>query len=570
MMPEPAHDNEGNIIRRKGEDLPTKPQLHLQSGRQNEIDFLARESTEIREWKVIYDYKMKEWNITESEVLARTSELRAPRRFLKIIEDKPVKALPKLVAPADTLIYCWPYHAESQTSYGAAKNRKMDPMLVVVSTFTLIWIIATMLLIGIKFYGFFGMFKAVPLMLLPLLGMLKGLTHIRVNQAGVTLESASGKSTLKTTVIPWSSIQKVYVDMPEGAKTPLAGSLVLELSFKKQRKIALKKIASGEQWRRLIESMAPYTNIGALDPALMDGLNQGTTRDPSYTKLWLDALRAPPRRERLQPLWPGVELQKGQYKVERLLGSGGQGSAYLASSPAGQVVLKEYILPVYVDVKVKRQALEEFEHESKILRALNHKNIVKSVGSFIEDHRAYLLLEYIQGSSLRQLVEEGGPLPELQCAKFGMEMCEILRYLHKQSPAVVHQDFTPDNLLVAPDGSLKLIDFMVAKQVSGDSATGIVVGKHHYMPPEQFRGKATTRSDIYALGCTMHFILTGLDPEPMSPSHPILHNDAISGAMDQIVEKATMLQQDQRYQEADTIEQDLREIINREQEGLGN
>jgi serine/threonine protein kinase len=195
------------------------------------------------------------------------------------------------------------------------------------------------------------------------------------------------------------------------------------------------------------------------------------------------------------------------------------------------------------------------------MRSLNHPGIVKTRGSFVEDHRAYLVLEYVAGKSLKDIVESNGPLSERDCVSFGLEMCDILHYLHSQSPPVVHRDFTPDNLLLSEDGSLKLIDFMVAKQTEAESSTNAVVGKHHYMPPEQVRGKSTTRSDIYALGCTLHFILTGCKPEPMSTSHPTLQNEKVSGIMTTIVERSTTLDEKLRYQNVLDVKDDLNRLL---------
>jgi tRNA A-37 threonylcarbamoyl transferase component Bud32 len=531
--------------------------------RENALDFLAREAKEIPQWKAIYQFKLDEFAISENEVKERMQRMTAARALVtrarrNVMKNNLVRLVPNR-SSEDVVIYCWPYHAQAEDGSALGKVRKSDPITTIVTVLASVWLIGTVIALGMHFYTW-TIFKGLPIILLPLLGSLKGTTHIRLNASGIIFESSSGKAILMKKETRWIDIDKIYVDMPKKSKSPLAGALVIRLFGGKKVKIALKKIASAEQWHNLVLAISKYKNVTALDPALLDGLNQGATRDPSYTRLWLDALSAPPKRERLQPLEPGVELQKGNYRIVRLLGTGGQGSAYLAAEGREQVVLKEYILPVYVDVKVKKQALEDFEHEAKILGSLHHKNIVRSLGSFIEDHRAYLILEYVEGKSLKEQVRETGALPQSTCIEYALQMCEILGYLHSLVPAVVHQDFTPDNLLIAPDGSLKLIDFMVAKQTAGETVTGLVVGKHHYMPPEQFRGKATARSDIYAFGCTLHYMLTGSEPEPMSTSHPILVNENVAGELNSIVEKATMLHQEQRYYSAGEISDDLKAL----------
>ena len=141
-----------------------------------------------------------------------------------------------------------------------------------------------------------------------------------------------------------------------------------------------------------------------------------------------------------------------------------------------------------------------------------------------------------------------------QAHDIALQMCDILKILHSHN--IVHRDFTPDNLILNSKGKLKLIDFNVAQQVQGGS-TGTIVGKHAYLPPEQFRGKATGQSDLYAFGATLFFILTGRDPEPISQSTPSTLNNEIDRSFDEIVKHATVLQTCNRYKSAEEIEADL-------------
>jgi serine/threonine protein kinase len=128
--------------------------------------------------------------------------------------------------------------------------------------------------------------------------------------------------------------------------------------------------------------------------------------------------------------------------------------------------------------------------------------------------------------------------------------------LHGRDPPVIHRDFTPDNLIFANCEILKLIDFNVAQQLAS-AGSRTVVGKHAYIPPEQFRGKATIASDIYALGATMFFLLTGSDPEPITTSHPQELRPEITAELDAIVAKATSPNESERYTDAREIRTDL-------------
>jgi serine/threonine-protein kinase len=251
-------------------------------------------------------------------------------------------------------------------------------------------------------------------------------------------------------------------------------------------------------------------------------------------------------------------LQNGRYQVLGQLGVGGQGTAYLAHDREVQhdVVLKEFILPVYVDTNVLRQSLERMQNEAAMLRKLNNPRIVRLKNFFVEDHRGYLVLERIDGDSLEQVVARDGPMSEDAVRRLAAQMCEILSYLHSLQPPVIHRDFTPDNLILSKDGTLKLVDFNVAQQTES-TATGTVVGKHAYLPPEQFRGRPTTQSDIYAMGATVYFLLTGQAPEPIKVSHPKMSREEVSEEIDAVVARATAFDTAKRYQSIAQLQSDL-------------
>jgi serine/threonine-protein kinase len=240
----------------------------------------------------------------------------------------------------------------------------------------------------------------------------------------------------------------------------------------------------------------------------------------------------------------------------RSIGVGGQGTAYLcrdltAKDQTGTVVLKETIIPVFGDDSIRRKSLESVEKESRLLQSLDSPGIVKLLDHFVEDHRAYLVLEHIDGCNLRDAVQSDGPMSNEQTHDMALQMCEILKVLHTNG--VVHRDFTPDNLILNSRGNLKLIDFNVAQQLQGGS-TGTIVGKHAYLPPEQFRGKATSQSDLYAFGATLFYLLTGQDPEPISQSTPRAVNEEVDATLNDIVTRSTALQTSNRYQSAEEIE----------------
>ena len=176
---------------------------------------------------------------------------------------------------------------------------------------------------------------------------------------------------------------------------------------------------------------------------------------------------------------------------------------------------------------------------------------------FTFDHRAYLVLEYIDSISLKDLVLQNGAISQTRAINIIKQVGEILSYLHKMDPPIIHRDLTPDNILLQENDKVKLIDFNVAKQMTGVTIVSKVVGKHAYMPPEQFQGKATTQSDIYSLGASLFYLLTAIEPTPISISSPKSINNQIDGRIDEIVKKATSLKLENRYS---TIEELLADI----------
>ena len=288
----------------------------------------------------------------------------------------------------------------------------------------------------------------------------------------------------------------------------------------------------------------------------------------SYTELWLAELAAPPKRDRLTPLETGATLANGKYKVINQLGVGGQGTVYLAwtgpmvvraeanQKAPEEVVLKEFVLPVFPDQQVRKAAALRFQSEADLLTKLDHPQIVKLKDLFLEDHRAYLVLEHLSGTNLKDLVAEQGPLPSKEVFNQLIQMCQILSYLHGHTPPVVHRDFTPDNLILVEDGKLKLIDFSVAQSFTSN-VTGSVVGKPHYIAPEQFRGKPSHLSDIYSMGATLYYLLTGQDPEPIT-NIKMAGTSKTDPLLAQIIEKATKMDTTLRYQSADDILADLK------------
>ena len=248
------------------------------------------------------------------------------------------------------------------------------------------------------------------------------------------------------------------------------------------------------------------------------------------------------------PIEPGMKLRDNSYTVTERLAVGGHAVIYKALDPAGDtVILKEYQLTPGETLGVMVESARIFENESGILGRLECDQIVKMKDLFYQDHRVYLVLEHVSGPTLRQQVATQGPMDEMGVISVALQMCRILQFLHEQDPPIIHRDFTPDNLILEPNGNLKLIDFSVA-QSGKNVKTGDCAGKHAYTPPEQFRGEPVVQSDIYALGATLFFLLSGSDPEPISVSHPLASDLNITQRLNDVIEHATALSLNDRYE----------------------
>ncbi len=215
-----------------------------------------------------------------------------------------------------------------------------------------------------------------------------------------------------------------------------------------------------------------------------------------------------------------VERSIRQYQVLRILGQGGMGTTYLAwdrerhtlqnmgASPAAAlVVLKE----MNADMAQIRKAQELFEREAKALKSLNHPGIPKFFDFFVEEDKKYLAMEMIHGQDLEKRIVTQGPILPQQAVEWMIQTCEVLEYIHSQDPPLIHRDIKPANLLVRRrDNQIVVLDFGAVKEIG--TPLGTRIGAEGYSAPEQDRGQPLTQSDLYAVGATLIFLLTGQSP----------------------------------------------------------
>ena len=323
---------------------------------------------------------------------------------------------------------------------------------------------------------------------------------------------------------------------------------------------------SRKDLENLLLCLDEWASQCAMSPDLVALHHQIFNEQKSYTSMWEEEMASHFSSTNFVALAAGTLLQSARLKIVMHAFSGGLSAVYLAEqtgeASAGKpgipatggnvVVVKESVIPPTADEATARKAREMFKREAHLLMQLKHDRIAQVLDHFVENGRDYLVLEYIPGLTLRQYIRRHGRQSEEAVLEFTAQIAEILVYLHNRETPILHRDITPDNLIVTPDGKLYLIDFGAANQFVG-AATGTIVGKQLYISPEQFRGKAVPASDIYSLGATMHYLLTGQEPEALCQSDPQKVCEDISTPVRDLVLISTQQQTEDRLQSAESL-----------------
>lgn len=206
-----------------------------------------------------------------------------------------------------------------------------------------------------------------------------------------------------------------------------------------------------------------------------------------------------------------------RYMLVQVAGRGGMSAIYQAvdlKQGRQPVAIKEMSLE-NLSVTERQEALVRFQQEAHLLETLSHPNLPRIYDAFSEGGRSFLVMDYIDGRTLLQLLQTAGqPLPVEQVMNYADQLCDVLVYLHGQNPPVIFRDLKPTNVMVTQEGHVYLIDFGIARFFKeGQSQDTVVLGSPGYAPPEQHGLSQTdARSDLYALGATLHCCLSNRDP----------------------------------------------------------
>ncbi|MDP6466997.1 MAG: serine/threonine-protein kinase, partial [Pirellulaceae bacterium] len=244
---------------------------------------------------------------------------------------------------------------------------------------------------------------------------------------------------------------------------------------------------------------------------------------PSDERTVISKRRPLPSPEMLRPVKPneiGASLageQLGHFELEEFIGGGGMGAVFRAvDNTLGRTVAVKVVSNESTD----EETLRRFRNEAQSAARLDHSNIARVYYVGEDQGWNYIVFEYIEGVNIRDLVEHKGPLLPEEAVSYMLQVAEALD--HASERDVVHRDIKPSNVLVMPDGRAKLVDMGLARLHHVDSpandltATGVTLGTFDYISPEQARDPrcADVRSDLYSLGCTLYYMLTGMPPFP--------------------------------------------------------
>lgn len=255
----------------------------------------------------------------------------------------------------------------------------------------------------------------------------------------------------------------------------------------------------------------------------------------------------------------------GKYRILQALGSGGFGTVYLAED-------------TWIDKKVAlkvphRQNLDfgELLREPRLLASVNHPNIVSVTTAEKQDNVFFIVMEYVAGETLENIIARDGPLETSRALDYTVQICNAIDHAHGQG--VLHRDLRPANVLVSEQGMCKVADFGTSRFLEIAAHGTTVIGSPPYMAPEQFQGKAVFASDLYSLGVTMYQMLTGVLPyDTPAPADierlmrgelvtaPRLRNASIPKRLNDIVLQAMAPDLTRRYQRAADLLEDLLEL----------
>lgn len=246
-------------------------------------------------------------------------------------------------------------------------------------------------------------------------------------------------------------------------------------------------------------------------------------------------------------------LIDGKYEILKMIGKGGMSEVYLAMDKNlnKQWAVKEIQKKAWD--KNNQVVVQSALAEANMMKKLDHPCLPRIVDIIDKDDVIYVIMDYIEGEPLSKVLEKEGAIDQEVVIEWAEDLCGVLDYLHAQNPPIIYRDMKPANIMLQPNGNIKLIDFGIAREYKEQNLEDTVsLGTKGYAAPEQFGGKGQTdqRTDIYCLGVTLYHLVTGKNPcEPPYEIYPIRYwNPKLSAGLENIILKCTQMNPEDRYQ----------------------
>ena len=259
-------------------------------------------------------------------------------------------------------------------------------------------------------------------------------------------------------------------------------------------------------------------------------------------------------------------LVDNKYKILSEIGHGGMSVVYLAINEAAN--------KTWADKEIRKDGVCDFEAvkqglvvETDMLKKLDHPYLPSIIDVIDQDDSFLIVMDYIQGKSLKEVLKNSGAQPKESVVKWGIQLCDVLGYLHSRQPSIIYRDMKPANVMLRPDGNITLIDFGTAREFKNRSMVEdtTCLGTRGYAAPEQFGGRGQTdpRTDIYCLGATLYHLITGHSPaEPPYEIKPLSYwNPAYAeSGLEMIINKCCQQDPNSRYQSCAELRYDLEHV----------
>jgi tRNA A-37 threonylcarbamoyl transferase component Bud32 len=264
---------------------------------------------------------------------------------------------------------------------------------------------------------------------------------------------------------------------------------------------------------------------------------------------------------------PPRTMLNGRYIIVRTVDKGGMGAVYEATDTMTghrRVAVKE-MSQSKLDAHQLAAAQQRFRQEAEMLSHLSHPRLPRVYDFFSESGRSYLVMEFINGETLQKKLDRSPNhrLPVGMVIDYAQQLCEVLSYLHRQSWPIIFRDLKPSNVMVTANNQVYLIDFGIARLFNGRADTE-QLGTPGYSPPEQHTGSTTPLSDLYSLGATLHYCLTGHNPKDNQPQFHFLpvHNYSVQvpAQLDELVLRLVAYRERDRPQSTEAVLHQLRQI----------